>query len=484
MKTKICMLLCLIFVAVFAFAACGRDNDENGGSDAVAASDDARAAIHGRVRFATFEWNNDVNHDEFFERFNQLYPNIEVDRMFVSWDMPQNLTAMAAAGDLPCIAMDWDHLPFYASQGWLHPLDEFIANDPDIRWVPEFYLNALAFHGQTYALPSYFQFNGIMINLDLLDQLNEDPPPMDWTIDEFMRLAHVGTTTTTSGLTWAFFHQYMTGQWDRDMGMRGFNVSTQRWDFQNPTWTNAVNTHIDLVNTPGLLSDHMSPEDHAAKFGEGTDALGAGLVLMAHIAGWNWSWARHMGFNFDIWPLPADASIGSRFPTHADFGFMLSTALYPEAAYAVLRHLTISTDGWLDRIWMNHNTREYDEAGNFTGIGDPDWLMPTNNSPEVMAAFRAANEGGVIPTGFIYQFENIDRYGFVGDWQKWTPNFWDILEPFWGIMYDRILTGEIAASAVAAELDELVNASLDRERAEFERIMADVQAEFNARRGE
>jgi len=479
--TRILLILCI--VPLFFLVACNREGDNGAvdtGADSVAAAD-ARAQIHGHVRFADYSWNESPNHEEFLQRFMDMYPNITVERVWVPYDMANQLTAWAAAGDLPCVAIGWDYLPFYATQGWLHPLCDFVANDPDAQWMPEFYLEAFTFNGMLYAVPAYFQFNGVMINLDLLDQLNEDPPPFDWTIDEFLRLAHVATTTTTSGFTWSPISQYFTGQFDPDMGMRGFNTTTRRFEFSHPSWARTVNMDLELRAVPGLLSDWMSDEDHARKFGEGTDALGAGLVLMAPIATWNWSWARHMAFNFEIWPQPSDPSVGSRFPIHADFGFMLSTAQYPEAAYALLRYLTFSTEGTLSRLYMDNNFREYDDDGVFTGYATPHWILPSNGSPEVLAVIRQMGDDGIIPGGFIYQFENMATAGFIGDWQKWIPNFWPILEPFWSIFYDRVVPGEIAASAVAAELDEIINANLDREMAEFERIMADVQAEFAAR---
>jgi len=495
-------LLLLSLVAGVIFAACAGDaaptaapdtGAADGGAAAPAATNDLpegaavaddRAAISGTVVFADYSWNDNISQEEFINEFMEMYPNIIVERVWVPWNMPEQLTAWSAANELPCVAVGWEQLTFYISQGWLHPLNEFTENDPDIRWVPDFFLDAYEFGGQLYALPAWVQFNGIMINLDMLDQLNEDPPSYRWTLYDFERLANLATTATTSGITWSPFHEWMVGQFNRDLSIFAFNYGTWEFEFSNPDWTRSIDFSMRLRQVPGLFSDLMIDQDlrdagelddYQRKFGEGTDALRDGLVLMAPVGTWD-GWIRDLPFNFDVWPLPQEPNIGYTSPIHADFGFMLSTARYPEAAYAFLRHITISTEGWLHRFDRNANMRWYDDDGVLHS--SPNWEFPTNMSPYVQNAIR--EQVGYIP-GFLYQYENMDQ-AWIADPQKIIPNFWqEVITPFWS-MWDRILAGEIEAPSAAAELDQLINANLDREMAIFNEALLRVQAEFEASR--
>ena len=438
--------------------------------------------ISGRVVYGDYDWNDSINHDRMIEQFNELYPNIEVVREWTTWNLPESLTALATAGALPHVAIGWEGLPFYASQGWLYPLDDFVANDPDMAFVPDHLLDAYRFLGQLYAVPAYLQFNGILINLDLLDQLNEDPPDYTWTIDEFIRLANLATTTTTSGITWTNFHETFPGMLSRDLSAFGFNPTQYRFDFTNPAWAETINFDMALRQTPGLFSDHLRNDalrdageldDYQRKFGEGADALRDGLVLMAPTGTWD-GWIMDLPFNFDVWPLPHDPSIGFTLPAHTDFGFMLSSAEAPEAAYAFLRYMTTSVQGWLDRLVMFSEFIEVSEDGTETHA--PRTIVPVSTHPDVQNLFR---ETTAYKPGFVYQHSRLDE-SWRADYAKTIPNFWPILEPYWSIR-DQILAGETTAAAVASELNRLVNENMEREMAIFDDTMRNVQANFQPR---
>ena len=54
-------------------------------------------------------------------------------------------------------------------------------------------INNYTYFDHLYALPYRVQFNGIMVNLDLIETKNLDEPDYDWTIDEFVDLAKKAT---------------------------------------------------------------------------------------------------------------------------------------------------------------------------------------------------------------------------------------------------------------------------------------------------
>jgi len=157
---------------------------------------------------------------------------------------------------------------------------------------------------------------------------------------------------------------------------------------------------------------------------------------------------------------------------------MMSTARYPEAAYAFLRYITISTDGWLSRMYRDQNPVRIDEVTGETYMATPGFQVPTNTGPIVQAAFRDID----VLEGFRYQYENMNNVRtWSGDPQKIIPNWWYILQPFRDAR-DRIWDGETNPHAVAAELDQLVNANLEYHMSAFQEIMVRVQADFEANR--
>ena len=506
---KVSALIAILIAVALAFTACGNDDDDEtggttGGGGAVTndgggttgdtgsggvSDEERRASIHGHVVFADYAWNEHrLHHQLHIDRFMERFPNITVERIYSDWNMPEDLTAWAAAGTMPDVALGWDAFPFYATQGWLFPLDEFVVNDFALNYVPDLFTTASRFNGMLYLLPAWIQFDGIFINLDLLDQLNLDPPPMNWTTDDFLNFARIATTTTTSALSWSNLHETMFGQFSPGMSIQGFDYRAGRFNFLDPSWTAVMELDGAMREVPGLIAstlvnqdlrDAGELDDHQRKFGVEADLVREHLILMDPVGTWSTSWLRELTFNIDVWPLPqAPGSSEFRFPIHADYGFMLATAQYPEAAYEFLRWMTICPEGLVSRFYRDQNPFDVNpETGEVTE-GTREMALPASTHPSVMAAMADIE----IFSGFMFQFENLMTPGvWMGDPQKLVPNFWYINEPLRNAR-DRIWAGEISPHAIAAELNELQNAALDFHNGTFEEIMNRVQADFAASR--
>lgn len=79
----------------------------------------------------------------------------------------------------------------------LYSLNPLLATE-DVSLTNDFYpgqLEAYTINGELYGLPTSFQPMLLFYNADILDQRNVQPPTIDWTFDDFLKLI----TATTSG---------------------------------------------------------------------------------------------------------------------------------------------------------------------------------------------------------------------------------------------------------------------------------------------
>lgn len=434
--------------------------------------------VTGTVKVAIPEWNvTDMQVQ--IGNFCDAYPNVEVQfESFSSEGAQTYLTAQAQTQTMPDILVgDWGSLPFSVSQGWVKPLDEFLDQDEETQYIPAALLDDYTYNDKVYALPMDLQFQCIAINLDLLDELNLDKPDYDWTIEEYSELLREATSAETSGTErlWGF-DSYMTAALNADVGYNTYNEETRQFNFST-AWAPALNLFQELRAVPGLEAWTLrnsnvngDQSDYTKKFGDGDIndmdmAFKAGKVLTeSFMLTSDSSWMRYMTFNWEMYPLPQDESVGCRQNMHANHGFMLEGAQSPEAAYELLKWLTTGAEGNVTKMEMYASKDGTDVSTGYL------WYFPSTQHPDVIEAMKQ-NEH--IQGGIQYLYDHMGT-AVRADLYKIVPGYEQVNADYIEPVINEARDGRREAAAVAAEMDEKANSQLAAAWLEFEERLAQL----------
>ncbi len=125
-------------------------------------------------------------------------PDILVKYEPIPSDYWAKIKTMVGSGTEPDIYyMDIFQFPFFATQGVLQPIDDYMAKEGVSR--DEFLdtlINAFTWEGKTYGIPKDFNTLGLFYNKDLFDQAGVDYPTNDWTWDDLKAAAQKITDAT------------------------------------------------------------------------------------------------------------------------------------------------------------------------------------------------------------------------------------------------------------------------------------------------
>lgn len=467
-------------------AGCGKSssgNKDNTGNDKPGTTQTNTTKVDptkvtGTVVYAVYNWGVD-DQKKIVEKFNEVYPNVSVQVVGFEGDLNKYLTTQAASNSLPDVVYGWENLNFPVSQGWVYPLDSFLAKDEESKNISKTALDSYKMGGKTYALPIGLQFNGVLVNLDLIDQLNMDAPSYEWTVDEFKNYLTKGTTDKYSGINhlWGF-EDVMSGMMSKDLNQMAYDAKEGKLKFTAGSWVKAISLQKELKAVPGLVSDDLKnqqlrdegkEDDYQKKFGKDADALRESKVLMGFHGTWDLGWIKTMNYKYDLYPLPQDPEVGYRETLHADHAFMMSTAKSPEASYEFLKWISYGKQGVLSRIDYMKNKVDAE------GKPAPEFFIPSTTDPDVVKAFE---ELDIVPEGVKYMFKNMDK-AFRADYYKVVPDWSKVMDEIVNPKAEDIRAGKLEASAVAAELEEKANAALTDAKTKFEQQLSEVQKKFD-----
>lgn len=405
--------------------------------------------------------------------FRESHPDIKVELIIGSEEaskMASELSTLAAGGKLPDVAIGVENFAYVLSQGLAYPLDNLYAADPDKADALQAGINNFTYNGHLYALPFRVQFNGIMVNMDLIEEKNLDEPDYDWTIDEFIDMAKKATDNQYSGInivdssdnTHDLQTKLMGAMTDAPYQMYGYNMDTHEFDFTSGPWTKAQEYIAELRDVPGLISDELKEwskrnqgeaDAYDNKFGGSADAMVAGKVLFGNHNSWETYWmVKKCNFEWDLYPVPHADNVSERIQTHIDFAFMTPavTEEKAQAAYEVIKFLSYSKEGCLARLAITD-----------AGVAENSYTAfytPGSSNPDVLNAYV---ENELIPGGMKYMLETISddpEKIFIADANKLIPNFWDDVEDYLSQTEEQIANGG-DAHALAQDLQNKVNAA-------------------------
>ena len=235
-----------------------------------------------------------------------------------------------------------------------------------------------------------------------------------------------------------------------------------------------------MKDIPQLLSDTMKDQakrnageldDYQKKFGENSDAAREGKVLFMFKASWDWAWVNSLSNDWQYLPLPHPEGQPSRQSMHTKWAMMMSTTKYPDAAFALLKHLTYGKDGNVSKLeYLKGKTDEEGKPAN-------QFYIPVTSNDAVNAAFR---DLGFVPEGLMWLYENMDTDAyetFRSDWYKDVAGWGDVSSNM-SQQAVKCESGEVQPEAVAKETETMCNEILAREKAISEEAIAAAQASF------
>ncbi|MGQ9855519.1 MAG: ABC transporter substrate-binding protein [Fervidobacterium sp.] len=437
-------------------------------------------SVFAKVTITASVWSWDVEkYKKIVAEFNKYYPDIEVVLIVNEPDVNGFLTARVSAKQpLPdVVVQSWEALPYPVSQGWIYPVDEFLKNDADLKYMPLALRQSFVYNGKTYALPERLHFQGIVMNLDLLKKLNLQAPKYEaFTVNIFKNYLRKATTREYSGINHLWdFDNVEAAVLSKDTTFWGFNP--KKWEFELATggWLPAIKLQKELKSVPGLVSDDLKNDelrnkgeldDYQKKFGKDADAFRESKVLMGLHGTWDWSWVRTLPWNLDYYPMPFEPQVGQRIPVHVNYAFMTSTTKYPKEAFAFLRFLTYDPRGVVARLKIDVANGE--ENGRLI-----DWFVPATMHPDVIKYFDTLK----IPNGVKWMLKNLDKAVRVDMWKTvpgWDQATWDVIFP----VSEKVRRGEVQPETVAVETQEKANKIIKDAWSDFSKKLSEVEKKF------
>lgn len=426
----------------------------------------ANYKVKGKVSVAV-NTNRPTDYEAMFEAFQAVYKDVDLEiRYFSDGDKSLNyILKQASINKLPDVVFDdAASVPTYVAQGLAYPLDNFVKNDPDIKYVSNEILDSYRYGNKLFALPNSIHFSCVMINLDIVEKLNLKMPSLSWTVDDMVKFLKAGTTKEYSGCEQLFGNYTIAAQlcpiYDKNVGLYGYDHKNGK--FNLTSMTKGLQLMTDLRKIEGLeaFSLRMSGIDkYTAKFGNSNTsdtrmALKLGKTLVEFDSG-TWEDPNLGNFKFDncLWPYPQSEK--GRMPIHVDHSMMMKTTKNPEAAYQLLRFITYSSEGNLARLSM------YDKANKGKYVLSSRMYFPVSNHPEVVAKFNSLD----LPEQYKYMYKNIGK-SYRADPKKYMVDFEDVIKtatPEW----DKVADGLADATSTNASMEKKLNIKLSNTLKDF-----------------
>ena len=502
MKKNVMRMLTLVLAVVLLaglVSGCGKDSGNNSTTGGAAVNTGAATQPAGttgteeKVKVSILVPSDFESHiRQALEVFSESHPNIDVELIIGAEEaskMPSELSTLAAGNKLPDVAIGVENFAYILSQGLAYPLDNLYAADPDKEDALQAGINNYTYNGHLYALPFRVQFNGIMVNMDLIETKNLDEPDYDWTIEEFIDMAKKATDNQYSGInivesgdsTHTLQTKLMGAMMNAPYNMYGYNMETHEFDFTSGAWTKSQEYITELRSVPGLISDELKewdkrnkgiPDAYDNKFGGSADAMVAGKVLFGNHNSWETYWmVKKCNFEWDLYPVPHAEDVAERIQTHVDYAFLTPavTEQNAQAAYEVIKFLSYSKEGCLTRLAI---TDEGVSANDYTAF-----YTPGSSNPDVLEAYF---DNDLIPEGMKYMLETISEDPekiFIADANKLIPNFWNDVDDYLSQTEEQIKNGG-DAHALAQDLQNKVNAAAKDTWERFEKKLEKNLEEF------
>ena len=287
-----------------------------------------------------FNWegtNADVM-QEYIKQFNAANPDIVVEGVFQPYgDMMTLLQTGITSKTTPdLVALDLVLIPQIVKTGAVAALDDYVANDPDIK-IDDFYpmlANFDVMGGKRYALPVSTNNMQLIWNKDLFTKAGLDPEKAPTSWEEMQAMAAqcqndtegvVGfeyyTQPTGEGITWQF------QVWLWAAGGQFLNAENTQAAFNTPEGVKALTFVSDMLTGKGSKPGPWG-------------LFGDQKACMQLDGSWLFGYRKDAPFNWGIAAVPAPADGTTASNVGGEHIFMFNESKNKDAAYKFIKFVT------------------------------------------------------------------------------------------------------------------------------------------------
>jgi multiple sugar transport system substrate-binding protein len=306
---------------------------------------DRRPVVPGRVALDFFNYATPeflaLYDGKLLPAFAKAHPQIDV-RMNTSlgdagYDA-KLLTLIAGKLAPDIVHVTQQNFPFYAAKDILLPLDEFLADDPELS-LDDFYprvLDGMRYGGRLLGLPSDFSTIVTFYNRTLLERAKLDPPGDDWTWDAYLSMCRALTDrperfgTANPGA----YNRWPAWVWMN--GGRIFTPDLSRCTMDTPEAIEGLRFYVDLSLTHGV-----APTPSQSLGQNFQDLFGSQIVAViadSRFAYKRFLRGRGLPFAWDVAPMPRGKSRATTFIWGGNC--ILKSTKHPREAWELLKFMS------------------------------------------------------------------------------------------------------------------------------------------------
>ncbi|TPL02152.1 MULTISPECIES: sugar ABC transporter substrate-binding protein [unclassified Mesorhizobium] len=345
------------------------------------------------------------------------------------------LDASLGAGQGPDVMWQSSKASYYVNGGALQPLDEFIKKDGvSLNGYKKEITGLYNFDGQQYGIPKDFDAWVFIYNAEIFKTLGVEPPKVDWTWEDMVRIAAEikAKQTSTADVPLYYNYAFNNGVASLVHSLGGAVIANGKGTMSSAEGVKALDMVKELQDS-GLILKIADSSDFNP-----VNALISGKLAMAEIPSWNLS--------------------------------LLSKADVPSGTFHAVR-LPAENGSWASdtnglSYVMNANSQHKDEAWQlikFLTSDDGAVLhaeggagLPANTSEAARAAFVKANEKLIGLQDALSAAGDKSYLRTTTQYPKVLTGLPTINSSVMGAFY----SGSVSAADTAKQIDDILNKSL------------------------
>lgn len=284
------------------------------------------------------------------EEYMRMNPHVEIELFYQGWaGYHDKLLTMAAGGIAPDImALSRLHMPNFAEQGIIQPIDPWFAQESEDFKNSIFETVSGTYNGKLYGIPIWggpivAQYNADLFDIAGLVQPTQLAQQGEWTWDLFVDYGKKITTDVNGdGINDIFMHARLGSRAaDWYIKVRSFGGDVITPDGKPFTDVGALERGLEFFAS-------LAHEHHIAPVGSETSNFSAGTeaVYFSWVSDIPVNYARADGkFNFQIAPPPKGPA--GQYTVVGGVPLVISsTTKHPEEAYKFARWYAMVSDAW------------------------------------------------------------------------------------------------------------------------------------------
>ena len=369
MRKRLSTLMAVLLIAAVAFSGSSKKkaskpdtqptNTETEDTNAPEETESGEEAETGKsvfdepVTLSYLAWNLGTAEEDNLERkmlakFQEVYPNVTINIVEVplnedgsAGDYGNYLNTLAAQKALPDVYM-WTSVPDTASAGWAADVSAYAEEDAEYQNVVAAVRDGGRINNKVYGIPFQMHLFGIMQNYNIYEELNVDPLPYSYTLDDLLEKIAATTTDKYRGID-----NFAIEDWGAlvDSDTIGFGTfDGEKYNFSSEEFAKAIDTYKEVVEKGytgnGSYTEPWLPEGVNWAWGEG-------YIANQYEASWSIAGFQNgeRPFKSDLIPLPNEKVI-----LVPDFIFVAANTENTEAAYELAKWMSFGVDGMKARM--------------------------------------------------------------------------------------------------------------------------------------